>query len=338
MSDITLSKAYKLAMRLKELAPWNYLYESDVFGVRMPEDGKIYFLSIMGSGGEHYAISAYEDVLGLVGFLQLLEPAKWLRPIEMMLIPHMMVSFEDRDRIDPPVRKKMKELGFVFRGQNAWPDFRQVIPGFVPCMPDEEALRRLLIIMEQAINVLERAKTDAELIGSNNMSDDVFLVRATSGPVSGSGEWEDTHWTFEPPSISYQMNFNVGERDRISSLPRSSDILQADIAMLSNQVAEPGKKAFFVSMFVAMSKQTGMALDFRTLTPEEGINAMHSLFPDMLIKTILKLNWKPAAIEIRHPLFYQMAKDALEPANLRIIHKPVIKHIDSLLEMYESGF
>lgn len=334
MTDIILSKAYKLAMRLKELAPWNYLYESDLFGVQMPDNGKPYFISIMGSGGEHYAISAYEDVTGLMGFSELQQPAKWLRPLEMMLVPHLMVSFENRDMIAPKDRKKMKELGLVFRGQNAWPDLKQTIPGFVPSMPDNDALNNLIIIMEQAINVLERAKTDKEFISPGNMSDNVFLMRK----ISDLGQWEDTRWTFEPPTMNYPMIYDIRERDKILSLPQSSNILQADIAVLSSQVAEPGEKAFFASTFVVMDKQSGMALNFETLSPLKGINEMHSNFPNLLIKTILKLNQKPAAIEIRHPKFFQMTKKVFDPVNVKIIHKPVIKSIDKLLEMFESSF
>jgi hypothetical protein len=338
MSDITLSKACQLSTRLNEMAPWNYLEEIEVFGVRMPDSGKQYFVSIMGAAGEHYGMAAYEDVQGLLSFWDLQQPARWMRPSELLLIPHLMVSFENRDMIDPPDRKKMKELGFSFRGRNAWPLFRHVIPGFLPFMPEDEALDHLVIVMEQAINVFERAKTGIGFIHPENMDENVYLVRAMSGQESGPGQWNDTYWQMELPKMNHQMNFIARERDKISSLPKSRDTFQADIALLSYQIAEPGKKVFFASMYLFVSKKYGTVLDFNLLTPIDGVNAMHARFPDLLIKSILKMNIQPAAIEIRHPVFYQMAKQVLHTTKLQIHQKPVLSQLEDALQSFEASF
>jgi hypothetical protein len=337
MTDTTLTKVYQLAARIKDMAPWRYLYESEIFVVQIPDIDTPYFISVMGSGGEHFGISAYEGIQGLMGFQTIHQAAKWFRPLEMMLIPHMMISFEDRDMVDAKARKKMKELGLSFRGQNAWPDLRHVTPGYVPCMPDEEALLRLVIILEQAIQVFERAESNSELINPENRDDDLFLFRIPSGREPNDVEWKDAYQKIGPQPVSYPMEYDLAERDQVARLPRSSDVLLADIAMLANQISGPGKKDYFASVFIAMSKQSGIVYDFEALTPEGGVGVMHSRFPDLLIKAILKQNWQPAAIEIRHPKFHQMAKAALDPINLKVIHKPAIKQLNHLVNMMERG-
>ena len=80
MSDSTLKKAIQLADQLKELAPWTYMDETDIFGVRMPDTGKQYFVSIRGAAGQHYGMAAYEGTEGLMGFWELQQPATWVRP------------------------------------------------------------------------------------------------------------------------------------------------------------------------------------------------------------------------------------------------------------------
>jgi hypothetical protein len=39
---------YQAAMRVKEVAPWEWMTETDVFGVQEPETGELGFVSIMG--------------------------------------------------------------------------------------------------------------------------------------------------------------------------------------------------------------------------------------------------------------------------------------------------
>ena len=55
-------KLYEMADRLKELAPWEWMDESQIFGVKNPETGEIGFVSIMGMAGEHFAVSVYRHL------------------------------------------------------------------------------------------------------------------------------------------------------------------------------------------------------------------------------------------------------------------------------------
>ena len=43
---------YDLADRVQELAPWQFLYEDELFGVRDANDGQDGFVSVMGHGGD----------------------------------------------------------------------------------------------------------------------------------------------------------------------------------------------------------------------------------------------------------------------------------------------
>ena len=337
MSDTTLTKAYQLASRLKELAPWSYMAETEIFGVRIPDSGKQYFVSIMGSGGQHYGMAAYEDTEGLLGFWELQQPTSWMRPGDLLLVPHLLVSFEDRDMIDEPVRKKMKELGFKYRGSNAWPDFRHMIPAFVPGMPGEQALNDLVTVMEQALDVFERAKTDTEFIYTEDNDGDIYLVRAFERTDDEPGQWKDTYWRMVPPKPEFNMGYNALERGKIAGLPRGKDTLQADIALTSKQVAKPGKKPYFASLYFVTSKQQGTVLDLMVLSPEDGIDTMHGRFPDLLIKTVLKLKWQPVAIEFRHPLFYAMAKKVLYPTKIKTVLKPFLPEMEKFLDSFEAN-
>ncbi len=62
---------FTVAIRVKELAPWQWMEENAVFGVRNPETGELGFVSVMGALGEHYAVALYLGPTGLYRFWEM---------------------------------------------------------------------------------------------------------------------------------------------------------------------------------------------------------------------------------------------------------------------------
>ena len=334
--DALLTKAYGLADRIKKLGPWEHLDEEDMFGVQAPGSGKIYFVSIMGMMGAHLALAAWEGTNALMGLDEFRDPDSWMRRSEILLIPHLMVSFENRDMIADAERKKMKELGFAFRGKNAWPDLKQLAPGFVPAMPDDDALSDLVVVMEQSIDILEKEIESEGYIFPEDMNENQYLLRKLVKGKGGKKEWKDTYFTAEVQSIRYEMRYDTIERDRLKGLHRMKSTLQADLVLLPQQIAEPGKKPRFAFMYLLVDKKTGMALDFDTAIVENGLESLQSRFPDYLIKALLKIKWQPDTIEIRHPAIYTMTRQVLHPTKIKVVLKPKLNQVDNVLDSIDQ--
>ena len=122
---------YELASRVCALAPWTWMEEIDIFGVEMPEDSGLIFVSVMGAIGEHYAVAVYPGAAALTAFWAL-HHDEHAGPEQVLEIPQVQLSFENRDLVDPEDRRIIKQLGLNFRGKNAWPRFRSYRPGFAP--------------------------------------------------------------------------------------------------------------------------------------------------------------------------------------------------------------
>src|SRR5947209_235334 len=84
---------YELAGKLKELAPWEWMDESEIFGVESPEDGEIGFVSVMGARGEHLAIGIYLGAEGLYGFWDFQNEGHEKEPLALFDIPQLQASF-----------------------------------------------------------------------------------------------------------------------------------------------------------------------------------------------------------------------------------------------------
>ena len=57
--DSKWRELYRAARRIKELAPWDWMEEVDVFGIEFPGINEIGFVSVMGMLGEHISVSVY---------------------------------------------------------------------------------------------------------------------------------------------------------------------------------------------------------------------------------------------------------------------------------------
>lgn len=75
---------YEAAIRIKDVAPWTWMVETDVFGVQNPETGDLGFVSVMGIRGEHFAVSLYLGAKGLFGFWEFEENSDDMSPDRLL--------------------------------------------------------------------------------------------------------------------------------------------------------------------------------------------------------------------------------------------------------------
>src|SRR5207237_10146788 len=121
---------YDLAVQVRELAPWEWMMESDVFGVEMPETRETIFVSVMGALGKYFAVAVYPHADAVRAFWAL-ENDDEAQPERILEISQIHASFEDARHLESEDRRVLKRLGLSFRGKS-WPIFRSYSPGFAP--------------------------------------------------------------------------------------------------------------------------------------------------------------------------------------------------------------
>ena len=112
-------KLYEAAMQVKEIAPWEWMEEIDVFGVQDPETEELGFVSVMGMLGEHFSLAVYLGPEGLYRFREFQEMGASAPAEALLEIPHLQASFEDRNELTQKDRDQIKKLGLKFRGRRA---------------------------------------------------------------------------------------------------------------------------------------------------------------------------------------------------------------------------
>jgi hypothetical protein len=300
-------RLYESAVRVKEISPWEWMTESDVFGVRSPETGELGLVSVMGMLGEHYAVSLYLGSEGIHGFLDLQEMGPFADPQDLIQVPQIQASFENRDELDKRDRGVIKELGLKFRGRNAWPMFRSYRPSLFPWFLEAVEARFLSCALEQLADVAPRFREDSSLLEPSG--GERYLLRAQR-QEGGSRLWEDASMGVPPldaPPIEVEME--ASKIEALGRLPPGKVSLEVDFFMFPAPVQDEGDRPYFPHMLLLVDAGSGMVLGSDLLTPHPSMEAMWGRVPENLAHQLFALEQAPEKISVDSELLFQL----LEP-------------------------
>lgn len=159
---------YEAAKSLHDLAPWQWMFEDQMFAVEDPDSGEVGYCSVMGSGGEFLALAVYPGEKGLRSYQRLsgqnAEPGTVRDPDVYLSQRALMASFEGSSDVDKRDREVFQSLGLRFRGKQAWPVLRSYEAGYVRWFLSAEECRLLTHALEQATLIGQRMKDDPTLL------------------------------------------------------------------------------------------------------------------------------------------------------------------------------
>ena len=327
-------RLYEAAVRLKELSPWKWMTETDVFGVKDPKTEEIGFVSVMGLLGEHYAVSLYPNPRALYDFWALEEAGPQINPDALLEIPQLQVSFEDRDELDDRDRKVIKELGFKFRGRKEWPMFRSYRPGFFPWFLEAEEARSLAEALGQLLEVAPRFKEDHSLLVPED--ERTYLVRVAH-QEGDTRVWEDTVVEVPPPEpVSIQIEMDPEVLESLASLPQSGHELEVDLFMFPTPIqGGKGVRPVFPYMLLVVEAESGMVLGTELLEPTPSLEAMWGSVPLAVARQLAGLELKPNEITVGSELLFGLLQPLAESARFELKGSPFLP---ALYEAKEALF
>lgn len=294
---------YAAAAAFQEMAPWNWMWDSDVAGVQDPESGEIGYCGIMGRLGEHFALAVYLGDEGLAGLWQMrLDPPD--DPLETLALQKcLMASFEDRRMLQKRDLDQIKELGLKFRGRNAWPMFRSYRPGYQPWFLTGPEARFLTTALHQAMNVAERFQNQPDLLPEPN-PEGPYLVRS---PVKRKGlvEWRERRRKPGPlimpgpPLGPLAADVDPQRLQRLKSPSLVTDgALEMDFFLSPGAVkGDSDERPYFPFLLLAADPGSGLILGTEISKPGEVAEDMAEQF----LSIVEGLQMLPAKIAVAQP-------------------------------------
>jgi hypothetical protein len=329
---------YELSNEIKAMQPWDWIEEWNIFAVQNPETHKLGFVSIMGSNGEHFAVAVYLGEVGYAKFQALLElPPEDFSIADVMEIPHLQVSFEDRDGLREEDRRIIKQLSLNYRGRNEWPLFRSTRPGFVPWFVDASECRFLIHVLEQTLHVVNRAKKNPSLLMPDK--DNRFLLRQPS--VSDSSlKWKDSIW--EEPNIDFpeiEVNTNMMAVERLKAIPKTHETLETSIFMVPTPIQEKDERPYFPYILLLVDGNQGLIMGHQLLSPQPVPDAMYGRAPAQLLQMMAEKSILPSQLLVDSYLFYDLLLMLTDELDIQVEYVEKLPNLvdvkNHFLQMYQ---
>ncbi len=256
---------YQTADEFRQLAPWDYMADTDLFAVVEPESGRTGYCSVFGAGGEIFGLAVFLGARGFATFnLQASSHERDFAQVDatelMERLPYaLMATFENVGDLEPHDIEQIQELGLQYRGAKTRPMFRLHEPGYGPWYLGREDVRFLAFVLAEAKSVVRRFKQNPDLVQAADPLRTIF----TRVPLEGS--MVDS-WTEAPPLEPAQYPaLDTGDllrRTRYQKPRQTTTTWEVDYFYLPRLLAqdESGRPAF-PRVVLCVDRSTGRPVD-----------------------------------------------------------------------------
>ena len=167
---------YVAADAFKDIACWEWMSDSELFGVKNPESGEIGYCCVLGALGEVYGLVVYLGSEGLEQHQKIQSGKLHAGSPDFAYSQSCLTAwFGGRSDLDDTDLKVIKELRLKYRGSDTWPQFRSMQPGYIPWYLSEREAKFLTLCLEQARHVALDFEREPELL--NPPAKNLHLVR-----------------------------------------------------------------------------------------------------------------------------------------------------------------
>ena len=174
-----------IARYIQQDAPWEYMQETDIFGVQDPETDELGFVSVIGALGEYKAVVVYRGVEGLNGwreFHDLLSEHPDGDEVRVVYrnTSQIHLSFEDPALLEEFDREVIKNSRSKFPDEvsEGKPQFRSQWPGHFQWFLTRGEARFLINVLNQTTRVAKEFLNDPNMLPLNEtLENRNYLIR-----------------------------------------------------------------------------------------------------------------------------------------------------------------
>lgn len=319
---------YTAALEFKQIECWNWMEDSDLFGVQNPANGEIGYCCVLGAMGEVFGLALYLGAEGLQEYLKLQSGEIQPEDLNAMHQRCLLASFEDRRFLQKPDLEMIRKLGLKFRGSKSWPLFRSYQLGYYPWYLNKEEAAFLTIALQQAREVAMRLKESRNWF--NPPSKDHCLVRMVE-QIGLNAKWRDG-WLKLPSFEKQEFEIPPIDEIRLQRIKKmvfhKPFIWEGDLAYAPVPIHEGGRPYFpFLSLWV--DHDSGYILKGELLEHLE----YRANFQDQFIRLIESVRFLPQEVRVNKEEVFKL----LEPITTKLEIKLTLTSKLPALEEAQKG-
>lgn len=317
-------KLYLLADRFKEMQPWRWMSDIDLFAIYDHASGQTGYCSVMGQADQHYGLAIYIGDQGLYTLVKILDDTI---TDDELIDQHMIsLSFENREDLHPHEYQLIKELGLRYRGKKQWPSFQSYRPGMYPWKLNKQEIQFAIKVLEQAIQICERTKEDPSLIDEPNFK---RIFTRESEISDGTVKWKD-RWLELNPDQKEKVPLIVDrfELQRIKKNYKMKKLTwEFNLKYFPSPVKdENDERPFFPVMGMCADQSSGLILDAFLVHPSEYKVQLQKRF----VETIAKIGYIPSRILVKNNKSYNFLEEIVTTLKIELYQMNRLPILDAI--------
>jgi hypothetical protein len=200
---------YQLTDQAYELAAWEWLYEDQMFGIRLPDDPTTWYVSIMGNLGEHLCYCYYKGEQGLAGYIaskNMGDISEDTHEMEEIMYAHIafmrsqnciQVSYEDEEYADEDQMAHYEAVGLKM--DTYLPTLTDWTPGFEPDLISPEQIPTVTMLLQKTIELLSDDDTKGDDFPEWEDFGSSMTIHTATRAADGTLRWSTSEEVIKRP-------------------------------------------------------------------------------------------------------------------------------------------
>ena len=299
---MNIEHMYDLAFKFKSTEIWKYVYEDELFAVKLSDD-RIAFCSIMGSTGQHIALALYIGAEGFESFRMLHDRSSTAPHADMLQnLDTMQLSLESAEFVSPDERKMVQSYAqkhnLSLSGSFAYPHFVRYRPHCLPWLIDQESD---WTAMEESLRTVLAISDDLKALNADGLSLKSVIGDGQPIPLFWlEGDDVQIGKTTIPAPVERQYPEALPiDEFTLAMLKKKpmTGILQCEVKYLPDPIqSDTDGPSYYPAMLVTVEKKKGL---FRQTGIIEGPDASPDALLKELVNHLVSFDHCPRAIEVR---------------------------------------
>ncbi|MHB8963634.1 MAG: DUF7309 domain-containing protein [Saccharofermentanales bacterium] len=318
---------YEVGMKIKEIQPWNDLWDTELIMISLPEWKDPCYCSVLGHNGNCFGVNTFVGNAGLRDFMSIVSCPDDLSMTSYIMYEQSNLScnFDDRDFVLPEQMKVIKDLGLRFRGHNQWLNFLSYRKGFTPYILDQQEVVLLTGYLSHFVLAFQAFKDRKIKVDFDSQQ---VLKHSFD---KKKGEWVDKPAPLPAVQIAYDImtiEDKLLER-RLMNMPVKDLVLEMDMPYIGITLTDKKyERPVNPKLLLLVDHATEMILGQDFITPD--VDEIKLIF-DKLVYFISKTG-RPKKILVRNPSIYYLIKEFCDSMKIRLEMTLKLPSTDSCME------
>ena len=329
-------KLYKETIEFKELGPWEWVLDTDLFSIKNPLSGEMGYCCIVGNIGLCFGLIVYLGAKGFAYYLEMQHSLIDEKDMDEHLSRNrcLALTFGSKRHLLNKDLAVIKELGFAFEGKNAWPQFRSYYPGYHPWYFTDDEAKFMLVCLEQAKGIVLRLREKPQLLTPGRPN---LVFTRVPEKKEGKISWTDA-WLEPPPYreiVTVKKDIDMERLKRIKKTAKITNMIwESDFFYAPARIAEKGKRPYSPILTLWTDQNSYFILNTHLSAPDTHWGD----FSEQFLLAMEKNKLVPAEMWVRKQEFRSCIGPFAQYFGIKVKIKKKLKSIDAAQKSMFDAF